>query len=53
MESHQLLESEAKTLVKGVQEQELILVTWGSHNNWEENRDRQRRLGVNGIIYDR
>jgi len=53
MESYQLLKSEAEILVQGLQSQKLLLFTWGNQNNYEENRQRQAALGVNGVIYDR
>ena len=31
----------------------LALFTWGSRNNSYDSVDRQREMGVDGIIYDR
>ena len=43
---------EEKELIKTVKEQGLVLLTWGEKNNISENIALQKKLGVDGIIYD-
>ena len=43
---------EKKELIKTVTEQGLVLLTWGEKNNISENISLQKKLGVDGIIYD-
>ncbi len=54
IDSYQILDEPERKWVELVQRgRGLALFTWGSRNNSRESVDRQREMGVNGIIYDR
>jgi glycerophosphocholine phosphodiesterase GPCPD1 len=43
---------EKTELIKSVKDQGLVLLSWGERNNVAENIAIQKKLGVDGIIYD-
>lgn len=53
LDSYYLLEAKEDELVWNVDEHQFCLFSWGPMNQAPENRERQRKLGVHGVIYDR
>ena len=53
IDSYQILDQPDRKWVELVSGRGLALFTWGSRNNSRESVDRQRSMGVDGVIYDR